>query len=388
MNPIQIFQPKFRKEEILKEISECLDKGWTGMGYKTEEFEKMWSEYTNLPYSHFLSSNTVGLHLCMKIMKEEYDWNDGDEIITTPLTFVSTNHSILYENLTPVFADVDDYLCLDPDSIIEKITDRTKAIMFVGMGGNPGQLDKIERICKSRKIKLILDAAHMAGTFVLRNGKKTHVGREADAVIFSFQAVKNLPTADSGMICFKSEKLDSKARKYSWLGIDKDTYSRRNDKGNYSWKYDVPYVGYKYHGNSIMASIAKVQLKYLNEDNEKRNVIAKKYMDFINSNSNLEYIQTSDYCAIPSRHLFQIYSNNDLISREALITGLHDNQIYPGVHYIDNRTYTMFKQKDDFCKTVSFYSDRIISLPLHLNLSEADIARLCNVLEEVLRKNV
>ena len=314
MIPIQIFQPKFRKKEILEEISQCLDKGWTGMGFKTEEFEKEWNEYTGLDNSHFLSSNTVGLHLSLKLLKEEHGWKDGDEIITTPLTFVSTNHSILYENLTPVFADVDDYLCLDPNSILQNITKRTKAVIFVGMGGNPGQLDKVEEICKSNNLKLILDAAHMSGTFVLRNGKKEHVGREADVAVFSFQAVKNLPTADSGMICFKSKKLDFKARKYSWLGIDKDTYSRSNSKGNYSWKYDVPFVGYKYHGNSIMASIAKVQLRYLDTDNQIRNTISEKYLEFIDEVPSLEYIKTSEYCEVPSRHLFQIYSKDDSIN--------------------------------------------------------------------------
>ena len=109
MKQIQMFQPKFRKEEILAEISECLDKGWTGMGYKTNEFEAQWSEYTGLKHAHFLSSNTVGLHLALKILKEEYHWKDNDEIITTPLTFVSTNHAIKHENLCPIFADVDEH---------------------------------------------------------------------------------------------------------------------------------------------------------------------------------------------------------------------------------------------------------------------------------------
>ena len=167
MNPIQLFKPYFRKEEILQEIGECLDKGWTGMGYKTLEFENKWCDYTGLPHSHFLSSNTVGLHLAIKILKEENGWNDGDEIITTPLTFVSTNHAILYENLTPVFSDVDEYLCLDPESVLEKITNRTKAVLFVGIGGNPGNLNEIEEICRQKDLRLILDAAHMAGTMAV-----------------------------------------------------------------------------------------------------------------------------------------------------------------------------------------------------------------------------
>ena len=117
MKKINVLKPKYRTDEILNTIKECLDKGWAGMGFKTIEFEEAWKEYTRLPYAHFIASNTVGLHLALNLFKSKYKWNDGDEIITTPLTFISTNHSIMYERLKPIFADVDEFLCLDPKSI-------------------------------------------------------------------------------------------------------------------------------------------------------------------------------------------------------------------------------------------------------------------------------
>ena len=117
-----------------------------------------------------------------------------------------------------------------------------------------------------------------------------HVGQEADVTIFSFQAVKNLPTADSGMICFKDKEDDKLARQLSWLGIDKDTYSRSTE-GSYKWKYDVPNVGFKYHGNSIMAAIGLVQLKYLDEDNDYRNYISSLYKKYLNNNIVKIYIR-------------------------------------------------------------------------------------------------
>src|SRR6185369_8318684 len=92
----QLFVPSFRIDECLAQIRECLEKGWTGLGFKTVEFEKAWSDYTALPHSHFLSSNTVGLHLALHMFKTKHGWKDGDEVVTTPLTFVSTNHAILY----------------------------------------------------------------------------------------------------------------------------------------------------------------------------------------------------------------------------------------------------------------------------------------------------
>ena len=163
MKNINLFVPKFRKEEILEHISECLDKGWTGLGYKTIEIENKWKEYTGLKNAHFINSNTSGLHLALKILKDTNKWNDGDEVITTPMTFISTNHSIKYENLKPVFADVDEYLCLDPKSILRLITKKTKAVVFVGIGGNTGQLNSVIDLCREHNLKLILDGAHMAG---------------------------------------------------------------------------------------------------------------------------------------------------------------------------------------------------------------------------------
>ena len=126
---IQLFVPTFEVEECLQEIRECLEKGWTGLGYKTVEFEEKWKEYTGLENAHFLNSATVGLHIAIKILKSENNWSDSDEIISTPFTFVSSNHAIAYENMKVVFADVDQYLCLDPEDIKRKITDKTRAVI-------------------------------------------------------------------------------------------------------------------------------------------------------------------------------------------------------------------------------------------------------------------
>ena len=233
---IQLFVPYFRTEECLAQIRECLEKGWTGLGFKTLELEEKWKEYTGLPHAHYLNSATAGLDLAVRVLKLQHKWQDGAEIISTPLTFVSTNHAILYNNLKPVFADVDEYLCLNPQSVLEHITPKTRAVMFVGLGGNTGQLQKVEQICKEKGLSLILDAAHMSGT---RYTDGSLPGKEADVIVYSYQAVKNMPTGDSGMICFKEAKNDEIVRKLSWLGINKDTLPAPADQahisGNTMW---------------------------------------------------------------------------------------------------------------------------------------------------------
>jgi len=389
MNKIQVLKPKYRTKEILKEIQECLDTSWTGMGGKAIEFEEKWKVYTDLEHAHFLQSATAGLHLALKVFKEKYGWEDGDEIITTPLTFVSTNHAIMYENLKPVFADVDDSLCLDPDSILDNITDKTRAVMFVGIGGNIGQYDKIREICNLQNIPLILDAAHLAGTKIWRvysqfsAAATNQVGWDADVSVFSFQAVKNLPTADSGMICFKDEEDDKLARQLSWLGIDKSTYDRYN-KGTYNWKYDVPNVGYKYHGNALMGAIGLVQLKYLSEDNQYRNLLSETY-DYYFDLLGLETIQEVKNTLIEgvhSRHLYPIRIKKGL--RDFVIEELSKRDIYCGVHYLDNTQYPMYNYAHGTCKNAHQISSELISLPLHLHMSKDDVKRIVIEIADIL----
>ncbi|MBR4800625.1 MAG: DegT/DnrJ/EryC1/StrS family aminotransferase [Clostridia bacterium] len=374
---IQLFVPTFDVEACLSEIRECLEKGWPGMGFKTLAFEEEWKKYTGHKNAYFLNSATAGLNLAFDILKENNNWADNDEVITTPLTFISTNHAIALAGLKPVFADVDEYLCLDPESVKKMITKKTKAIIFVGLGGNTGRYEEIKKICKDNGLKLILDAAHMSGTRL--NGK--FPGLDADVAVYSFQAVKNLPTADSGMICFADEKLDKEARVKAWLGINKDTYARTSAGGNYKWKYDVEYIGNKYHGNSIMAAIGLVQLRHLEEDNEYRRKIAAQYRAGFAKCDKIKTVPIPEGC-LNSQHLFQIIVDD----RDGLLAFLNENDIYPGVHYIENTQYRMYDYAKGTCPKATYVSDHVLSLPLHMRLTEADVNLVIEKVLEYVQK--
>jgi dTDP-4-amino-4,6-dideoxygalactose transaminase len=376
--PIHLFVPTFRVDESLAEIRECLEKGWTGLGFKTVAFEKAWGEYSGLPHSHFLSSASAGLHLAFKLLKERDGWAPGDEVITTPLTFVSTNHAILYEDLHPVFADVDDSLCLDPRSVAARITPRTRAVCFVGLGGNAGAYEEIRELCRERGLRLILDAAHMAGT---RIGGR-HAGWDADATVFSFQAVKNLPTADSGMICFADAGLDEEVRKWTWLGINKDTYARTLEGGTYKWLYDVEHVGYKYHGNSIMAALGLVAIKYLEADNEHRRQLAAWYDEELAGAPGVETVPMTPGTT-PSRHLYQVLvGGRDDDFRDEIMVGMNRRGVFPGVHYRDNTLYRMYAYADGTAPRARRASERLISLPMHPRLGREEVRRVAAALRE------
>ena len=366
---IQLFKANFDVEACLAQVRECLEKGWTGMGFKTVEFEEAWKKYTGHKYAYYINSNTAGLYMAVDTLKEKLNWNDGDEVISTPLTFISTNHAIAKSNLKAVFADVDDTLCIDPVSVEKHITPKTRAVIFVGFGGNTGRFKEIVTICRKHGLKLILDAAHMSGTRY-RDGSVPGTDGEADITVYSFQAVKNLPTGDSGIICTDDADLDCIFRKKAWLGINKDTYSRSvNSEGTYKWKYDVEYVGDKYNGNAIMAGIALAQLPYLDRDNAYRRTLAQWYTEaFEKYPEQIGLVNVPNDC-VSSRHLFQIMVKD----RDGLMMYLNSNDVYPGVHYVTNTDYKMYDYAKGTCPKADFVSEHIISLPVHMGVTFDDV---------------
>jgi dTDP-4-amino-4,6-dideoxygalactose transaminase len=221
---------------------------------------------------------------------------------------------------------------------------------------------------------LILDASHMAGTRICG----VHAGHGADATIFSFHAVKNLPTADSGMLCFADPELDRQARQWSWMGINKDTFTRTAGSGPYKWKYDVEHLGFKYHGNAIMASLGLVSLRYLDQDNTYRRQLACWYDDALAGHPAVARIPQRDE-VLNSRHLYQILVDD----RDEVVRKLNERAIYPGVHYADNTAYGMYRYAAGSCPRAADASARVISLPMHLGLSEEDVRRVAAAMGEI-----
>jgi dTDP-4-amino-4,6-dideoxygalactose transaminase len=370
---LRLFRPQFRVDECLAEIRDCLEKGWTGIGYKTVEFEARWREYTGLPHAHFVNSASAGLHLAMHILKSARGWQDGDEVISTPLTFVSTNHAILHERLRCVFADVDDSLNLSPASVAARIGPRTRALVFVGMGGSVDNLTECLALARRHGLAFILDAAHMTGS----RADGVHVGAGADAAVFSFQAVKNCPSADSGMVCMAEPALAERARRLAWLGIDKDTYARTG-KGGYDWKYDVSEVGHNYHGNSVVAAIALVSLRYVDADNDRRRALAAHYERRLADVPGVTAVRHRR--GQSSRHLFQVLVEE----RDRILGDLRAHGIHAGVHYQLNSDYSYRGVPAD-CPRARYLAERLLSLPCHLALTPDDLDQVVDVLARLTR---
>ncbi len=374
---IQVLKPKFRVDECLNEIRGCLELGWTGVGFKTEEFESKWSEYTGLKNVIFQNSATASLHTALAVTKSALCWADGDEVLTTSLTFVSTNHAILYCKLQPIFVDIDGFLCMDPDDLQKKISKKTRAVIFVGLGGNTGQLERISEFCRANGLFLILDAAHMSGT----KYKGKDPGHIVDVACYSFQAVKNLPTGDSGAVCFQDDTLHSLAKKFTWLGIDKDTY-QRSAQERYLWDYEVEMLGYKYNGNSVMAALAIVGLKYLDQDNAYRRQLFAAYHSRLAGHDLVEVVQTAPHC-LSSQHLVQVAVSN----RDALIDYLNQFSIFPGVHYKDNQLYRMYGGFRSETPRTTLMNSRLLSLPCHLDVDFQQVEQISSHIIDFVKSN-
>ncbi len=368
---IQLFRPKYDVEACLAEIRKVLESGWTGQGPYCAAFEKEWCSYTGSAHAHFVSSATAALHIAVRLL----DLPPGSLVATTPLTFVSSNAVILYENHVPIFCDCGPDLSLSFDSVREAIEKKgAKAVMWVHYGGNvSNDFYALMDYVKGKNIPVIEDCAHASGA---RYADGTMVGSRKDSLsIFSFHSVKNLPIMDGGILCVPTAQMDERARKLSWLGIDKSTYARTEGSGNelYKWSYNVSELGWKYNGNDIAAVIGLVQLRHLDYDNAYRYQIYEWYQDF--------QVDVFKHNRGSSHHLLVAHSS----VRDQLIAALKANGIAPGVHYLPNYLFPVFnKFSYELCKNVDRLSDEIISLPNHLELTREDVRRISGIVNGVL----
>jgi len=370
---MQLFLPKYEIDECLEAIRGILSSGWTGYGPKCREFENEWSEFVGTPYSHYVNSATAALHIALRLC----DLPPGSPVLTTPLTFVSTNAVILYEKHIPIFVDIneEDLSINVDDFLIKKDHYKSKAGMWVHYAGNVSHHFYKAMTALDKDFQLIEDCAHAAGARYLDN--KPVGSNPRTLACFSFHSVKNLPTFDSGMLCSHNGHAMQRAKKLSWLGIDKDTFERSAHQSNqlYKWRYDVPELGWKYNGNDIAAAIARVQLKYLQRDNAYRHQIYNWYLQNLSNNKNVQIVRHNPYS---SHHLFVLRVKN----RDEMITFLKEEGIAAGVHYLPNNQFPVFQKyyKKGDCPILESISEELISLPNHLNLTKNDIDRVCEVI--------
>lgn len=348
-------------DEEVKAVEQVLKSGWLGLGPKTKEFEDQFARYVGAEYAIGVNSCTAALHLALEIMGV-----GGGEVITTPMTFVSTNHAILYNYATPVFADIEeDTLNISVDDVEKLITSRTRAIVVVHYGGHPCDMDGILSVARDKNLKVVEDAAHACGAEY--KGKK--IGSLGDATCFSFHAVKNLAMGDGGMITVHRSELNERLRKLYWLGISRGTWDRAKGKA-YKWEYDVEEIGFKYHMNDIAAAIGLVQLSKLEKMNARRRAIVDAYNEafarvkWIETPIEKEYAESAHH-----NYVIKVLSGK----RDELITYLAEHGISASVHYIPNHLYNIYKPYYRKLPVAELVWKKLVTLPLFPDLKDSDV---------------
>ena len=362
-NMIPVFKAKINKKEVLKELEKIFDSGYIGLGPKTKEFEDKFAKYIGVKYVLALNSATAALHLANMVLGV----NKGDEIIVPSMTFVSTALGPLYCGASPIFVDIDEKtLCIDPVEIEKKINKNTKAIIVVHYGGHACKMDEIVKIAKKYNLDIIEDAAHACGA----KYKNKMLGSIGKIGCFSFHAVKNLPTGDGGMIVTNDKKIYEKLLKLRWVGIDKSTWARENNK-KYTWRYSVDELGFKYHMNDITAVIGIAQLKVLNQHNMVRRKLSKMYDKGFKNEKWIEVPVEKEY-AFSSRHNYVIkVKKRDELNKYLALKG-----ISTGVHYEPVHHYRVFGSPKIDLPTTERVWKNILTLPLYVGMTEKDLNKI------------
>jgi len=366
---MQLFKSYYRTEKIIEKIRDVLSIGWTAPGKYCKEFEARWNDFIGCKYSHFVNSCTGALHIALRLL----DLPARAKVITTPITFVSTNAVILYEGCIPVFVDIDpDYMCLDIKKVLERVKKKDiGAVIWVHYGGmvHPKFIELSNKL-ESMGIPIIEDCAHAAGAFY---SDDTRVGSK-NISCFSYQAVKNMPSFDGGSIVVHTKENYDRVKRLAWLGISQNTFDRMQSESNeiYKWQYDVPELGWKYNGNEISAIMALVALEYLDRDNAYRRQIYAWY-------NKGDFTLVSHHLWRSAHHLVVAKVDN----RDQVVSALKANNIAPGVHYMPNFGFKPFEKfyKND-CQTAAKMAEQIISLPNHLFLTKKDIDRVVDIINE------
>jgi perosamine synthetase len=363
MNVIPVFKPSFGDEEFTQ-VRQALESGWVGLGPKVAEFERRFAAYIGVPHGVGLSSGTAALDLAMRMAEVQ-----EREVITTPLTFVSTNHAILYNGGIPVFCDIEpDTLNIDARKIEALVTPRTRAIMVVHYGGHACEMDAILEIAQRHRLVVVEDCAHATGG----EYRGRRLGSLGDFACFSFHAVKNLAMGEGGLVTARREPDDALLRRLRWVGISKSTWDRSDQSSKrYSWYYDVAELGFKCHLNDIAAGIGLAQLDKLERTNARRRAITEAYNAAF---KDLDWLETPvvKVYAGSSYHNYVVRTSH----RDRLHTHLAERGISTSVHYVPNHHYDLYKPFGADVPVCDEVWTRILTLPLFPDLAEVDVARV------------
>lgn len=362
-------RPLLFREEI-KEVLETLRSGWWGTGPKTKEFEKNFATYTHAKHALALSSCTAATELALDVL----GIGPGNEVITTPLTFVSTANVIIHRGAAVKFADVDPMTWnIDPQKIESVITKKTRAIIPVHLHGRPVNLDAIIKIAKKHKLFVIEDAAHAAEAWYY--SKK--IGSISDFTAFSFYATKNMATGEGGMLTTENSKWYNTACVRALHGLSADAWKRYSADG--FKPYEAIYPGYKINMTDIQASLGLPQLAAIDKNLKIRDRIWRTYQKAFSELDGVTTPAADEPGCVHARHLYGLVLDPGKmkIGRDRFVAALQKEGIGCGVHFTPVHLHEYYRKTFGYKKGDFPNAERvglnIFSLPIYPTMSDTDV---------------
>jgi dTDP-4-amino-4,6-dideoxygalactose transaminase len=372
-------KPTIRQQEI-DEVVDSLRSGWITTGPKTERFERDLASYIGVPHALALSSATAGLHIGLMAL----GLKPGDEVITTPLTWVATTNMIELLGATPIFVDIHrDTMQIDERQIEAAITARTVGILPVHFGGAPANLAVIRDIARRHGLWVFEDAAHGIGMH--HAGK--HVGTESELSVFSFHPIKNVTTIEGGVLTLHDDEMARKLRALRFHGLEKSAWNRYAEGG--SPQIEVVMPGFKYNFTDIQAALGIHQLASVEEFNAKRVALAHRYDELFAEIPEIGRPGVPDYDHLHTWHLYVVRVLDSAgMSRDTFMAELKKRNVGSGIHFRAVHTQPYYAQTYPQwlgkLTEAEWISDRICSLPLFPLMEEEDVRYVVDAIKDVL----
>jgi len=371
--------PAIENDEI-EEVVKSLKSGWIGTGPKVARFENKFAKYKQAQNAVALNSCTAALHLSIIAAGIK----QGDEVITTPLTFCATINAIIHAGATPVLADINPNTWnIEPEEIESKITPKTKAILPVHFAGRSCDMNSLLKIVDQHNLKIIEDCAHAIETEY--KGKKA--GTFGDFGCFSFYVTKNVVTGEGGMVLTKKEEDAARIKTLGLHGMSKDAWKRFGDEGYKH--YQVVECGYKYNMTDLQAALGIHQLARVDENWKKRQLI----WDQFNTAFKDLPIETPAQIEPDTKHAYHLYTilideNKSGISRDAFLDTMTKHNIGVGVHYLSIPEHPYYQEtfgwKPEDYPIARKVGRQTVSLPLSAKLTPSDITRVISTVKSLL----
>ena len=348
-------------------------------GPKIPELEEKLCRITGAKYAVACSNGTAALHIAAMAA----GLSEGDELITTPITFAASANCALYVGARPVFADINDETYnIDPESVEAHITDKTRAVVAVDYTGQAVELDRLKNICDKHGLVLIEDGAHSIGT--LYNGK--HVGSIADMTTFSFHPVKTITSGEGGAVLTNSEEYYKKLVLARAHGITRDASLLEYDPHG-PWYYEQLDIGYNYRLTDIQAGLLISQLDKLEMFKARRKQIVDMYNSAFGGMDTV-IVQKEIPQSDTARHLYILRLNTKKLSidRKKFFEALAAENVMCNVHYIPVYYFPYYQKlgyKKGLCPKAEKLYDEIISLPLYYGMSDEDVLSVIDAVKKI-----